>query len=363
METQSTKAEIYVPALAISPEQLKTKYDLLKTVREKDHRSGLMLVFRPKDLALEERQIILDNLDQFVGMSMEERPVIFAMHSNLPLSGPQRLNFLTNRRYSEEYIERSVDLVAQLPLELVPVSGRALSFHLNTLIIPEQWVSNEDFWKKAFEGVLKSVGDITSYAERNGVIVAVETTPIPEYGDVIRDTDHMMDDEKTYWADLGNPWPLLFWRDDISKLRQTGAKIAIDICHSFIALKAVQEACRLVSRGKNGVLKDYMLFEDDLREVNNVNFIQMVQQNTRRGDIWHVSDAKGIYKTPKLQGEQSYFQEGVDLFEGDMPVETLDRIIKYGLNSPIKFVLETNEVDYLNNPNTKKSLARIVERI
>ncbi len=360
------QAEIFVPAVAEFPQQLKVKYNLLEKARNQGFNTGIMLVLLPGGLTPEKAKLQLDNLEPYLRLPSSERPSIFAMHPNLPLTGDKRLNFLDNPNWSQEYLEQSIDLVAQLPSEFTPATGKALSFHLNTLIKPKQWVSDEDYWAKAFEGVLSKVKAVAEFGQRHGVKVAIETLPLTEYGDVAKEEKRLMDDGHTFWADLGNPWPLLFWRDEISKLRQAGSKIAIDVCHSFIAIRTVEEVRRLSREGKGKeALSVYMIHPSDLEKSQTAgSYDQQVLTNTAPGDIWHVSDAKGLYKTPELHGEQTHFEEGVALFEGDIPVDTLEKIIKEGLQKDIKFVIETMEADYSapTAPVTERSLNSVLKQ-
>lgn len=353
------EAEIYVPAVAGFPNDLRNRYDLLEAAREKNYKTGLMLVIRPQDLNPEKVQKQLDNLDPYAAKSVAERPAIFAMHPNLPISGEAPFNFLKNPNFSEDYVGKAIEFVARFPPELSPATGRALSFHLNSLIAPEEWISDDDYWANVFEGVLERIGNLAEFAKRQGVDIAVETTPVTEFGDVSKDPEHLMGDGHTYWADLGNPWPLLFWRDEIHRLRQKGSRVAIDFCHSFIALRTVLLAGRLAKEGRPEALSVYMLHQSDIDAARKVSFPEAVLAHTQKGDIWHVNDAKGFYKTVALQGEESSFQEGVALFEGEIPVEALDTLVKKGLKLPIKYVIEVHEEDFTNSPNTKKSLQKV----
>lgn len=354
----SERAEIYVPATARLPEDLKIRHDLLEPARIAGYQTGLMLLIKQGDLDPDNVRRQIDNLGPFANMSRAERPVLFGMHPNKPLDGPNRFNFLDNGARSQDYLEGSIDLVAQLPSEFTPPSGRALTFHLNTLVRPENWVSDEDYWARAFEDVLARVRDSAAYAQRQGVTLAVETTPVTEFGDMPRTSDYLLDDGHTYWADLGNPWPLFFWRDEIQRLRDAGTGIVTDTCHSFIALRTALEVQRLAGEGRGSeALKTYMIHPSDVEAAPPIDeFANMVIDNTKPGDVWHVNDASGMRTTEGLQGEDRVFEEGIALFEGDIPADQLQQIVESGLKMPIKLVIEVNEEDYTENPNTKKSL-------
>ncbi len=354
----SERPEIYVPSVARFPDDLRARYDLLEPAREKGYKTGLMLVLRQGDFSAEETKKQLGNLDPYVKLGGAERPAVFAMHPNMPLEGKERLNLLDNPGFSREYIEQGIELAARIPDELSSEQGRAISFHLNTLIKPQQWTSDKEYWAEAFAGVLDTVRKITTFGKEHGVKVAIETVPIPEFGDIKKSPKSLLGDGHTYWADLGNPWPLLFWRDEIAKVRAAGSGLAIDICHSFVALRAVHEIGRLIKSGKkNDALSTYMVHEDDVSKAPPIGqFGETVIGNTQRGDIWHMNDAKSAYATPRLHGDEKYFEEGIALFDGDIPADILRKLIRAGLEKQIKFVLEINEKDFKNNPSTKKSL-------
>ena len=117
--------EIYVPSVARFPDDLKTRYDLMEPAREKGYKTGLMLVLRPNDFSEEQIKKQLGNLDPYIKLASQERPAIFAMHPNMPLEGKERLNLLDNPNFSREFVEKGIELVARLPDELSPQTGRA----------------------------------------------------------------------------------------------------------------------------------------------------------------------------------------------------------------------------------------------
>lgn len=363
-EDKGKKAEIYLPSVAVFSRDLERRHRILEPAREQGFRAGLMLVIRgPQDLTPEAIQKQIDNLSRFTSLGKEEKPAIFVMHPNKPLTGPERLNFLTNPDWSQDYVEQSVEFASKLPTELFPETGQTVSFHLNTLVTPMEWVANEDHWKKTFETIQRKIKDIVSFASRYDVKVAIETAPITEFGDIKRGEDTLLE-HGIYWDELGNPWPLFPWREEIKKLREAGASLAIDWCHSFIAMSTVSEVKQLASRGRLAeALSTYMIFESDLAHSEDVeDFSNQLLQITVPGDIWHANDARGIYKTPSLHEQSSYFEEGVPLFEGEIPEQQLRVLIKEGLRKPIKFVLEISETDFENNPNTRRSLKRVLKK-
>ncbi len=352
-------AVIFVPTIASFLDDLKARHDLLEPARKQGLQTGLMLVIRPQDLTTEKIGLQLGNLARFVNLDTADRPAVIAMHPNMPIDGNERLNFLTNVTHSLECVKKGIEFVARIPRELAPAEGKVLSFHLNTLVKPNKWVPNQDHWSKRFEKVVQQIAVLANFGKSKGVDIAVETTPIPEFGDLRRDEKHLLEDG-TYWSDLGNPWPLLFWRDEISKLRKAGCKLAIDLCHSYIAYKAVLEVKRLVESGKSQAFSTYMVHPSDIEAAQSADFAKMVLQNTMPGDIWHVNDARGMYQTALLQGKDRTFEEGVVPFEGDIPGKPLKELIAKGRELPIKLVIEVNETDFQNSPNTKATLAIVL---
>lgn len=348
-------AEVYLPAVAEFPEDLRNRYNLLKPVRLKEYKTGLVLVIRPQGLGKEAIQKQLDNLDIYVKKPEPERPLVIAMHPNMPLTGPNRLNLLTNGAFTQEQIEHTViDLVAKIPDEITPTDGRVISFHLNTLISPKEWKPDQDYWNQQFEGVLKRVRDISEFSKRQSVNIAVETLPIPEFGDVADKEKKFTDDGHTYWSRLGNPWPLLFWRDEISHIRSAGSRMAIDFCHSFIAMKTLAR----VEIGDVEERNRLMVHDFDIKFAqNNNNFSEQVINNTKPGDIWHVND--GHLGEGSRTADTPDFFEGITLFEGDIPTKDLKTLVNEGLKKPIKYVIEVNETDFQNSPNTRNSLEKV----
>lgn len=85
-----------------------------------------------------------------------------------------------------------------------------MSVHLNTLALPiPESPQSKDYWQRPFEQVLRIVSDLVSYAKACQVTLAIETVPIPEFGDHTKTHKTQLNDGVHYWSDLANPWPLL----------------------------------------------------------------------------------------------------------------------------------------------------------
>ena len=275
-----------------------------------------------------------------------------------------RLNFLDNPKYSQEYVEQGVDFVDQLPREFTPITGSALSFHLNTLIPPVRWHDNPYYWQRKFEEVSINLKSLADFAARRNIGISLETTPVPEFGDMEKSEDTFMPEEGIYFADLVNPWPFFFWTNEVKKIRELGIKLKIDLCHSYIAMQAISLVQDLPGLTKFDGMITYGISEEDLSRVVEIGrFPSLVLSNTETGSIWDVNDARGLYRTPELHGVQTYFEEDVTLFEGNIPTPHLQHLIREGVKMPIKFVLEIHEKDLKNSPNTKKSLDRVLELV
>ena len=359
------KAEIYLPAVARFAGDLEKRQRALEVVRNEGYRTGLMLVVRgPQDLTPESIQKQLDNLAGYTNLDKEGRPVVFVMHPNKPVTGEDRLNFVNNPKRSQDYVEQSIELASKLPAELTPATGKAVTFHLNGLVTPAEWLADPEAWQKTSERMYAQIKDIAGFAARHNVKIAVETVPVPEFGDMKRSDDTRLEGTELYWDQLGNPWNLLPWREEITKLREAGAGLSIDWCHSWVAMNTVDEVKRLAGQGMlSEALATYMIFESDLAHAGKKeNFSDELVKITQDGDIWHANDARGIYRTPHLHGQYTNFEEGVPLYCGDIPDDQLDRLIRHGLQKPIKFVVEVHEDDFDNNPNSKASLEQILQK-
>jgi hypothetical protein len=361
-----SSAEMYVPGNALKPADLKNRYRLLERALNQGFSVGLMLILKSsQETQGESRQIQLDNLDPYVKLPQGERPAIFVHHPNKPLEGVHGLqdgnNFFANPGQSQEWVEQTIDFAAQIPQELTPKSGQTVNIHLNTLLLPHEWHADPEYWSRHFEDVTKRIHQLSEYAKARNITLAVETVPIPEFGDMPKNPANQLT-TGVYWAELGNPWPLLFWRNDITQLRQAGSSLTIDLCHSFIALKTISEIARLPQDLRQQAVQTYMLYETDLDHANSLDhFAELVLTNTLSGDIWHVSDTRDIYKTPPFFEEQKNFEEGVELFAGEIPKDQLECLIQEGLKRVIKFVIEVNEQDYTNNPHTQASLNSVLQ--
>lgn len=351
------KAEIYLPTNALFLNDVKSRYEMLRPVVGKGFTTGLMLILGSKSLSQESIKRQLDNLEVISNQYPDDLPGIFLMHPNKPIDGPNRLNFLDNPEWSQDYVKSTIDFASQIPTSLTPKSGQMVSFHLNTLVDPASYEAVSRDRQNLFERVLSNIRKLAIYAKQKNVTLAVETTPIPEFGDITKGVDNFIVASSCYWSDLKNPWPLFFWRDEIKRLRETGCNITIDLCHSFISMKTLEQLKQLPKDKKETALFEYGILESDLDAFSGLDqFVPLVLANTAANDSWHVSDAAGMYRTKNLFGADYVFKEGVSLLSGEIPEHDLTALFNKGIDKPIKMVFEVNETDFVNSPNTRKSL-------
>ena len=114
--------------------------------------------------------------------------------------------------------------------------------------------------------------------------------------------------------------------------------ICLDICHNrTIYLN--------VNRGNSRNL----LHPDDFQKLKSKSLFDDII-NLKSDDLVHLNDGSGFYSG----NEKTTFKEGLALGEGD--IQELPKIVKYLNENKIPFVLEINETDFNNRPNTKKSI-------
>ena len=366
-----SRVEIYVPSVAKFPEDLEARNKILDPVRRENLSAGLMLILtKSEDVEGKVAQKQLDNLEPFVKLGYGDRPVVFFMHPWKPLTGTtdNPLNFLTNGDWSREYVEKTIDLVAKVPDELTPETGRAMTFHLSAYVTPDQWKPDPNFWEERFSGVMRHIKEVVEYGRRNNVKVHIETVPVPPWGDWAVAEESKIPGTLYYYRDFGTPWPLVFhWRDEIKKLRELGAFLTVDWCHTSIALLAVRDAKKLIekdNRIKDLVLSTYMIFESDLGKAREDNLSNDIDQLMMEGDVIHANQSTGVCKIASIHGEDAAYGDSASLIaDGNIKRDELTKLIKKALGLPgVKFVVEVNEPkgQMLEAPNTKASLAEVL---
>lgn len=299
--------QILIPTVAKFPKDIEKSWALAKSIV--GYHSGLMLLIQNgmQGVFGGDAEVQKQNLQSFAEEYGDN--LIVVMLSNIPIWD---VDFFHNTDGALAHVKGGVDFAKSLG-----VGGKkVVTFHLNTLLNPGEFLKTSLNFKKIFdERIAPVLLEVSEYASKNGVELNVETVPNPEFGDLA------VTDEREYLGtklrDLRNPY-LISWDASIvsfHKLRELGLGICLDMCHS------------------------QMLGVDLLEEVKNL----------LPTDLVHLNDGSGEFTE-----EGGCFKEGVTLGEGD--ISNLSEIIKELNKKNIPMVLEINETDFVNRPNTKTSI-------
>lgn len=294
----------YLPINAVSLQNIEETLRFLEPLENRGLKTGLMFLILGGQKALENesKKIQYENFKQAVA-GKQSVPVI-VMASCLPLSD---LDFYHKTEQSIQHIKKAVDFANEVPnREENPI----VTFHLNTLLAPEEFDESEDYEKIFEEQILPALGELAEYAKSRNVSLKIETTPVPEFGDL---SDKSLNT-------LINPYPV--YSKCFPKIRNAGIGIVLDLCHTFILLKKLA------------------LPQNLMDEINALE----------PGDIIHLNDSQG-------------HQEGVALGEGE--IENLPEIIKVAAKRDHKFVFEINDraYDKGTRPNLEKSINYVLQLI
>jgi len=255
--------------------------------------------------------------------------------SNIPII---EMDFLHNTDFAREHVKKGINFAKGLP-----IGGRKIvTFHLNTLVTPEEFEEkNEIIWVNGFYNTIKPALEVIAQdAYNKGVEVKVETVPVPEFGDIPDG------DERTYrkvkFNQLRNPFYISrLW--GFEQLYEIGLGICLDLCHTRLLYVVQQEGDT-----------EKVLLESDRKELANSSLFNDLKA-LQKTDLVHLNDGSGIYS----KEHKSVFKEGVALGQGD--ISDLKKIILYLNNQKIPFVLEINETDFKNRPNTKASIEYLLK--
>lgn len=331
---------LYLPARGHDAKDLTGTLELLRLFKAKEDALGLMLVSA-------------NGMKDFEGTPAAEH------RSNLERAAKElgRLNFVVmapNRVADLDFhhlpekslasLKTVVDFAGRLPRT---GDGPVVSFHLNTLFTAQEW-SNAgegpdeklEFFSAIFrEQVLPVLEAAAQYGRSSGVALKIETTPVPEFGD-LPDAD---------LNSLGNPFPLYSQRCE-SELRQLGFGIVMDLCHSHTLLAAA----RMIDGGKAGC-DDYKgLFPADVRYLARTTLLEEVKA-LKPGDMVHLNDSRGLFNAPP----GTLHEEGVALGDGEIP--DMPAIIRELLAKDLPIIFEINEADYVRRPNLRRSIDYFLE--
>ncbi len=296
--------QIFLPINAMSLTNIEETIGFFEPLKNRGLKTGLMFLILGGQKALEgESKNIQHQNFQTATIKTGPLPVI-VMTSCLPLSD---LDFYHKTAESIQHIKKAVDFAKEIPnTEENPM----VTFHLNTLLAPEEFDESADYEKIFDEQILPALRGLSEYAKTKNISLKIETTPIPEFGD--------LDDPSL--NTLINPYPM--YSKYFPKIKSAGIGIVLDICHTAILLKELRLPQTLADE---------------------INMLE-------RGDIIHLADNKA-------------HQEGIAL--GDGEIENLPGIIKTVVKKNYKIVFEINDQDYDkgSRPNLEKTINYFLQLI
>ena len=327
--------QLFLPALGYDEGDLSGTLELLPLLGAEEGELGLMLVSRDGIAGFQGERAA-------VQCSNLERAAKAFGRLNLLVMAPNRVeefDFYHRPEDSLANLKSVVDLASRLPQTGDPPF---VSFHLNTLFTAQEWSEagqgpdqKLEFFSGIFREQVLPILDIAAeYAGARDIALKVETTPVPEFGD-LADPD---------LNTLGNPFPLYSQRG-FRELRERGFNVVMDLCHGHTQFAAASS----IKEGRTGY-DDYKgLFPADLDYLASATLLSEVI-SLKPGDIVHLNDSRGLFDSVK--GE--LHEEGVALGEGD--IRELPDIIRTVLAKGLPIVFEINETDYLRRPNLRRSI-------
>ncbi len=326
--------QIYIPTAPASEDQNRIAIELQAPLTRRGYAPGLMLVILGGRKGLQQRNEQYADLQKFQSV-IKDWPLL-TMLSCIPLP---ELDLLNETEFAVAHIKEGVNYAAQLPFD----TQKTITFHLGSLVTEEEFRSkSQESWRNEFHRIIQPrLKDIATYGKEHGVTVKVETTPVPEFGD-IPDTD-----QRNYRGvrlnQLRNPFYLTHqW--GFEQIKDSPLSLCLDICHNRTIYEAVQR-------------DEYegILFPEDIAVFAGSKLLDDVTK-LDSGDLVHLNDGRGLYS----QKAGTVFEEGVTLGEGD--IRDLDKIIRILDGKHVPYVLEINETDFKNRPNTKKSIDYLLQR-
>ena len=296
--------QAFLPINAMSLQNIEETIGFLEPLENRGLKTGLMFLILggQKSLVGELKDIQYKN---FETATRKIGPVsAIVMVSCLPLSD---LDFYHFPQKSADHIKNAVDFADGIPNR---AENPIVTFHLNTLLKPEEFSKSADYEKTFDEKIMPILRDLAAYGRAKNINLKIETTPVPEFGD-------LSDPELNT---LINPFPM--YSKYFAKIRSAGLGIVLDICHTFI------------------LLKELSLPQTLLDEINQLE----------PGDLIHLADCRG-------------HEEGVALGEGE--INELHTIIKKIVAGKLGTVFEINDQSYTDGarPNLEKSINYFLQLI
>lgn len=310
----------YIPAAPDDSDQVSSSIDICERGIKGAYNPGLMLVILGGVGGLRYHSVLDD-----IRFRIPDWSVTVMLSCN-PM---EELDLLNEPDFAVSHIKNGIDYAQGIPFG----NNKNLTFHLGSLVSKQEFVShNREYWRSVFsERLVPRIREVSDYAKDNDIHILVESTPVPEFGDIPRSVEQYY--RGVHVSDLRNPFYITSsWGFD--QLRHAGTGICLDLCHS----RTIYDA---VSRPND------LLFEEDRSELARMSLCDDVL-SLSSSDLVHLNDGRGAYS------EDSVFEEGVVLGEGE--IHDLDEILEVIKAREIPFVLEINETDYYSRPNTKKSI-------
>ena len=330
---------IYIPTLPTEDYQNKIAIKLQEKLIANNYSPGLMLVILGGKKGLENSNVHYSNLKKFDSVIKDWRFV--TLLSCFPC---RDLDLLNEPALGLAHIKDGIDYTANIPFDV----EKELTFHLGSLVTSDEFLSRDKKgWHKLFYDVVVPVlKKAVDYSKDKGVKLKVESTPVPEFGDV-PDADL-----RTYQGiklnELRNPFYITrLW--GFEQIKELGLGICLDICHN----RTIYEVARYDIEKKES--SNGILFSEDVNQLSNASLLEDVAFLDSL-DLIHLNDGRGIYSNIK----KTTFEEGVTLGEGEI-VEH-DQIISLIEVKKIPFVLEINETDFRTKSNTKQSIDYLLKK-
>ncbi len=323
---------VFIPTAPTYEDQNRIAIELQAELIERGYSPGLMLVILGGRKGLQ-REKHYANLEQFKGIIQNWSCI--TMLSCTPL---EELDLLNEKDFGIAHIKEGIDYATNLPFN----REKILTFHLGSLVTEQEFQSRtQESWQNEFHRIIKpSLKEIIKYGQKFGVALKVETTPVPEFGDIPDD------DQRNYRGvrlnQLRNPFYLTYhW--GFEQIRDLGLGICLDLCHN----RTIYEVARKEHEG--------IIFPEDVTLFANSTLWDDVTA-LDSFDLVHLNDGRGVYS----RAEGTVFDEVVTLGEGD--IKDLNRIIDALDEKGVPCVLEINETDFQKRPNTKKSIDYLLNR-
>lgn len=219
-----------------------------------------------------------------------------------------------------------------------------VTFHLNALLTREEWARigvTDAERERACDhrlrtAMLPALASLAGFARDRGVRLAIETTPVPEFGDR----------PESELNTLVNPFPLYAGRgfDDV---RSVGIGIVLDLCHTQTLYAA---ASRIAQHGAQHPEITAGLFPHDVERLAAGSLLDDVRA-LRDGDLVHVNDGRGRFDPTA----GTLHEEGVALGAGDTP--NMPALLAALTTTGVPIVFEINERSYTERTQLDASIA------